>query len=1183
MHYKKIGLIIVLTLIPNLLMADTQNGNKLDVTTEEAIIDFSSEEFSADGGVDFIYPNSDPEKIAKMRAFKLQKIPNKNLIIARDKVIFEQGANKVEAKEVLFNLDDQSTRMRHGVSYVKVEGAPQGNDKIYYGGEEFIARYPDDAFVKNAWFTTSRKALELTEEGKDDPRILPYHMKSRKISVYPDDKIIAYNTVLYIKSVPVLWLPWYASSLKADTQAPLFPVFGSSSDEGSYVIWGFDYGRRQNNYINGSFALRSTSKKGWFIDSWENVYRVGGSDKNKGKLSLTDALVRPKGKYEKEYKFVHEHNYSGDYGSLKWQFNDQTINTINAIKDNEEDYKDAEQKLRRFELETNLSQLGPSKDISLSSNIQYISNKEVIKQLVGEEIEKKANDSEIDNDIISNVKLTKDNRNYRLFLHFDYLEDLDPGSSYKDTESERRQKEAEFNLKKYKLEFKYNNKEEDQWRRLSDSERTNGSTRLNNMEGWAKDFSYTPFTIKKYDKILEERDFLAGPYNIFDTSFNFKTEWHESLSEKTLDRTIDPFREGLNISEREKEYHRSENILYEKIENENVVLNLNQKTRNLRIEQGTETNNYIDRSDVDEGITYNNISDYTDIKISDSKINLYKLGTIDASGGRREDNYNYGDTSYKDSLGIKHAIDLYDNSGDYLRWADLKLQNNFGFYVEKHRHEEGSYNYSLEEITNVNDYEDLSYYRLNNKRNKLNYNNTVTFDFGNTTSIYNFDMKNNYSAYDTNWKTDTDMLNSLEFKIDKKRSLFVSYREQEYFLKNDRDKEASNYDEFNEEYFRERFTNRFTLNLSGETEAFTYQNIKSSKDVRDKKANPNQKDLGLAYKTNTYGDLLTREDTVEDIYTYEFGEKDIYWAKVNYSNWTSDIYDYNSGENTRERYRDKYGLELKLGAKETNLFRVSYEDYEDVIEDFNNSKKYTFRYEYKDERDKEEENVVFSDFSGKYTLELSQEELEALDRKYREERRKERGLGFDILGLGDDSEDNVIYKRYYSLYLEATTNEKYLKYSSDFMKSVKYYQIRGEFHYNSFRFDYRYDQEIEFTEDTGEKWGIKREVEESKHFASVLTQFGKINYMWKLKGELTYLEEPQDDEVNLESWKISINKEYDFMQFGIEYEEEWSESRKEYDWLWRLKFALTTFPDKGFGAGRKYENGNESYEFKGGI
>ena len=538
MHYKKIGLIIVLTLIPNLLMADTQNGNKLDVTTEEAIIDFSSEEFSADGGVDFIYPNSDPEKIAKMRAFKLQKIPNKNLIIARDKVIFEQGANKVEAKEVLFNLDDQSTRMRHGVSYVKVEGAPQGNDKIYYGGEEFIARYPDDAFVKNAWFTTSRKALELTEEGKDDPRILPYHMKSRKISVYPDDKIIAYNTVLYIKSVPVLWLPWYASSLKADTQAPLFPVFGSSSDEGSYVIWGFDYGRRQNNYINGSFALRSTSKKGWFIDSWENVYRVGGSDKNKGKLSLTDALVRPKGKYEKEYKFVHEHNYSGDYGSLKWQFNDQTINTINAIKDNEEDYKDAEQKLRRFELETNLSQLGPSKDISLSSNIQYISNKEVIKQLVGEEIEKKANDSEIDNDIISNVKLTKDNRNYRLFLHFDYLEDLDPGSSYKDTESERRQKEAEFNLKKYKLEFKYNNKEEDQWRRLSDSERTNGSTRLNNMEGWAKDFSYTPFTIKKYDKILEERDFLAGPYNIFDTSFNFKTEWHESLSEKTLDRTI---------------------------------------------------------------------------------------------------------------------------------------------------------------------------------------------------------------------------------------------------------------------------------------------------------------------------------------------------------------------------------------------------------------------------------------------------------------------------------------------------------------------------------------------------------------------------------------------------------------------------------------------------------------------
>jgi hypothetical protein len=67
---------------------------------------------------------------------------DKNLVLASDGVIFEQGENKVEAEEIYFNLDNQNLKVRNGISYVKVEGAPELNNKIYYGGEEFLAQFP---------------------------------------------------------------------------------------------------------------------------------------------------------------------------------------------------------------------------------------------------------------------------------------------------------------------------------------------------------------------------------------------------------------------------------------------------------------------------------------------------------------------------------------------------------------------------------------------------------------------------------------------------------------------------------------------------------------------------------------------------------------------------------------------------------------------------------------------------------------------------------------------------------------------------------------------------------------------------------------------------------------------------------------------------------------------------------
>jgi hypothetical protein len=1186
MRFVKRGMLLFLLIIPNLLLA-VSSDNKVNIETDEAYINFNSEEFSADGGVDFIYPDKDPERTAKIRAFMLNKIPNKNLILATKKVIFEQGENKVEAQEVLFNMDDQSTRIRDGVSYVKVEGAAEGNDRIYYGGEEFIASYPDEAFVKNAWFTTSRKALEMTK-GRQDPKTLPYHMKSKKISIYPEDKIIAYNNILYAKGIPILWLPWYASSLKAETKAPLFPVFGSSTEDGSYIIWGFDYGHKNDNYLNGSFAVRKSSKKGWFIDSWENIYKIGGNSDNKGKLSLTDALVFAKGDYEEEYNFLHEHSYKGKNGSFNWVFNNQTINTINDVEEDEEAYENIEQKITRIELQTDLHNLGFNDDISIVSNVQYISNKEVIEQLVADATDDLSNDSEIDNDISSDVTITKDNRNYKVLFHYNYLDDIDPGSTTKDLKSFMIQREAELLLKKYKLDIKVGETTEDEWRVLSTSERYNGGTRLNKIEGWADGYAYTPFTIKKYDKESEENSVAVGPYSLFGSDFTLSSKWTETASTKTLSREIDPFREDLSISDREKEYHRTEDILYQNIENENIVLNLDYNTKSIEVELGNELDNYIDRSDDDDGIEYENESDYMDIKYADTKLDLYKLGTLNYSLGRREDNYNYEDSAYNNYAKATHNITLYDNSGNYLRKADLSLANEFSIYLEKNEHEEGAYDYSADNISNVNDKDDLAYYRLNSKRNKFNYSDKLTFGLGNTTTIYNYSLKENFSAYDTSWKSDSTTFNSAEFQIDDKRSLYVSYQNKEYYLKNSMDSNSEYYGLYNNESFRYKEEKTFAFELYDKADdVFKYSRSTTTQDTRDKEtiSSLNGTTLGLADRTTTYGNLSTTEETITDTYSYEFGEKKVYWTTLAYTDWENTIYDYDDEANSLEKYRDTYSLQIDLGDEKTNTFKVSYVDFIDIVNTINDEKKYILKYEYKDEtkKDGEEEKVEFVSGDGKYRMEMTQEELEELDKKYREEVRSQESLSFDLMGIGDDAMDDVIYKRYFSIYGEAVTNEDYYKASGDFMKAVKYFQIRGEFHYNNFKLTYKYDQDIDFAVSSSELYGISRSVDEREHYASLVTKFGEPYYAWNIKGEITYKEEVDDDQRQLDSWKLSLDKEYDFIQYGLSYEEEWDESDEEYDWTWTFKIALTTFPEKGFGTGANYENGTTSTEFKAGI
>ena len=60
------------------------------------------------------------------------------------------------------------------------------------------------------------------------------------------------------------------------------------------------------------------------------------------------------------------------------------------------------------------------------------------------------------------------------------------------------------------------------------------------------------------------------------------------------------------------------------------------------------------------------------------------------------------------------------------------------------------------------------------------------------------------------------------------------------------------------------------------------------------------------------------------------------------------------------------------------------------------------------------------------------------------------------MGLGEE-EQEVIYKEYYSLYIDGIRNEDYFNKSKDLMESLESLQIKGEAHYKRLKLNYDYN------------------------------------------------------------------------------------------------------------------------------
>jgi LPS-assembly protein len=172
-----------------------------------------------------------PGNQGKFFADQIEIFGDKDLLVASGNVVFANQEGRLAAEKVEFDLEKQT-----GVFYVASGTLPLGAsaDPRQFGGQqadvyfwgETIERLGDQKYrITRGGFTT---CVQPT------PR---WELVTGSVTLNLNDYAVATNTVLRVKGVPVMYMPWVYYPIQDDDRATgfLLPTYGASSLRGQVI------------------------------------------------------------------------------------------------------------------------------------------------------------------------------------------------------------------------------------------------------------------------------------------------------------------------------------------------------------------------------------------------------------------------------------------------------------------------------------------------------------------------------------------------------------------------------------------------------------------------------------------------------------------------------------------------------------------------------------------------------------------------------------------------------------------------------------------------------------------------------------------------------------------------------------------------------------------------------------
>ncbi|WP_300340779.1 hypothetical protein [Fusobacterium sp.] len=1108
----------------------------------------------------------------------------------------------------------------------KVTGAEAPNNNIYFGGDKI--QYKDNKiFINDGWLTTDFNIMKTK-----DPNDAGYHFLSENIIIEPDKQITLKNSDFFLgdKSRLPFRFPWYRANIRQGSQVPLFPQWGTDDYYGWNVSWGFLYGDRGDKYIGG-FAPKFADTMGVLVGRWENWYKTDNFGTMK--LNVDDWLVHSKeksldtskldpmkdaGKYleheekKKRYRVNYTHEYDAEYGKLYFNTINATYNMIPRLEDIVVDYTnnnrfgakeeegvrpDLTKTMSFFSMDADLKNLGADKDITLKSKLKLTDDKKAYALMVYDDIDDVSYGSSIDNDLFSQVELYKDNKSYKIGGYYNYLYDMDPGSTFDDTQSRAEDFGFEYLDKETKVGFSYDEKNGDRFRKLGLWERDpklDSLLKYNSMYGSKFKADYSPSMVKEYNE-FDTKD-LRVSFGEYDFTGDYKIkpgyDYYSEIRELNLDN--DPLREKvIKGNERSKQYNRFEDIIYSNFEQKRGYVDIFNDTTKFTFAGGKTEEEFWDRTGIytaDGYRKYINNSDFYEVSAQRDEISLDNFGEIALFGGLRYDKYTSGynpysnngkgnfasgeDSTLRTQLKLNHTMTVFNNEENIDRTIDLSMANNLTLFYQRYDYDSGSVNFG--EDTNGRSAE---YIRLKNKDNIYQVKDSINTTVGNTETIYTIDYKRAENPA-TNKLNNEVVKNDLEFKIDGDKSLVLNYGEDKKYTDETLNKENYNYYTFRD----------YGVTYYLGDHRLSYQN--NSIDSRiwdiDPKYNNglNIDNAKEKIRLNTYS------------YEYTFGDNRL---GLDFSEGRDNRRNYKTLEEELDVKNQIYGVSFLDGGDVENYYRATYEIYNhnekgarDLTLDgrnYNsqNSDIISFNYEYRDKRFSDDELRRYAEIEfDKDSNSLTPQEIYRVRDILRNRERNH--VDFKLnRSIYDDFTNMAEYKRNFRVNLMLQRNEARYKMTEDYWDSLEEIQAGVFYSQNRFGIGYEVDENADWR---NKKWGkVDRE-----HKISLVTKIGKPSEGWTLKtyakfyedltGEIKQSSDERARKSSLDGLGIEIGKEMGYYQWSVAFEKEYVLSARDYEWRAALQFTLLTFPSNpifGIGAdtGVDKKTKPETYMFDG--
>ncbi len=216
------------------------NGDSIEYKAEEAM-------FVASGHV-YLKQND-----AVLFCDKLEFYRDKKEAHAEGNVVLNSDKGSIWAEKAFYNFNTKKGEFTN---------ARLMADPIY-GKARSIVKMRDNYYVINNGY--------LTTSDFDDPE---YRVRSSRIDVYPDDKAIARDNVLYFGGIPVMYIPKYTQDLSG--KRPLFSVVpGYKREFGAFALT--SYHTKLTDRIDTTYHIDYRERQGlaWGVDAGYNADPYG--------------------------------------------------------------------------------------------------------------------------------------------------------------------------------------------------------------------------------------------------------------------------------------------------------------------------------------------------------------------------------------------------------------------------------------------------------------------------------------------------------------------------------------------------------------------------------------------------------------------------------------------------------------------------------------------------------------------------------------------------------------------------------------------------------------------------------------------------------------------------------------------------------------------------------------------